>query len=88
MKTTNVAEFKKHLSSFLSLVEKGETIEVRRRNVPIAQVVGLPARRTNHTILGCGKGSVAFHGEVAEPLIPSRQWEMLGEMPADRGPGP
>jgi antitoxin (DNA-binding transcriptional repressor) of toxin-antitoxin stability system len=79
MKTTNVAEFKKHLSSFLNLVEKGEIIEVRRRNVPIAQVVGLPTKRTNHTILGCGKDSVAFHGEVAEPLIPSEQWEMLTE---------
>jgi len=84
MKTTNVAEFKKHLSSFLNLVEKGEIIEVRRRNVPIAQVVGLPTRRTNHTILGCGEGTVAFHGEVAEPLIPSEQWEML----TDQSPAP
>lgn len=79
MKTINVAEFKKHLSSFLTLVEKGETVEIHRRNVPIAQVVALPAKKKNHTVLGCGKGSVTFCGSVTEPLIPAADWGMLQE---------
>lgn len=82
MKTTNVAEFKKHLSSFLTLVENGETVEIHRRNVPIAQVVALPAKKKNHTVLGCGKGSVTFRGSVTEPLIPAADWEMLAERSA------
>jgi antitoxin (DNA-binding transcriptional repressor) of toxin-antitoxin stability system len=79
MKTTNVAEFKKHLSSFLALVEKGEVVEIHRRNVPIAQVVALPARKRNRTVLGCGKGSVTFRGSVTEPLIPAEHWGLLQE---------
>lgn len=82
MKTANVAQFKKHLSSFLALVEKGETVEIHRRNVPIAQVVALPARKKNRTVLGCGKSSVVFHGSVTEPLIPTEDWEMLAEGPS------
>lgn len=39
MQTVNVAEFKKRLSSFIDLVEGGETVEVCRRNVPVARLV-------------------------------------------------
>jgi len=79
MKTTNVAEFKKHLSSFLALVEKGDTVEIHRRNLPIARVVALPAKKKNRTVLGCGKGSITFHGSVTEPLILAEHWEMLAD---------
>ena len=82
MKTANVAEFKKHLSAFLDMVEKGETIEVCRRNLPIARVVAIEKPRANGTVLGCGEGSVRFRGDVTEPLIPNEDWEMLhGEGP-------
>ena len=79
MKTANIADFKKHLSFFLSLVEQGETVEIRRRNIPIAQVVRIPGQRQNRTVLGCGEGSVTYHGSVTEPLIPADSWEMLTE---------
>ena len=79
MKTANVADFKKHLSFFLSLVEQGETVAVCRRNIPIAHLVGISAKRQNHTVLGCGEGSVTYHGSVTEPLIPTEDWEMLNE---------
>jgi len=79
VKTANVADFKKHLSAFLSMVEKGETVEICRRNIPIAQLVGIPRQPQNHTVLGCGEGSVVFHGSVTEPLIPVESWEMLDE---------
>lgn len=77
MKRTNIADLKKHLSAFLEMVEKGETIEICRRNIPIAQLIGIPRQQKNHTVLGCGKGSVSFHGSVTEPLIPVDSWEML-----------
>lgn len=77
MKMANIADFKKHLSTFLAMVEKGETVEVCRRNIPIAQLVAIPRQQHNHTILGCGEGSVVFHGSVTEPLIPVENWEML-----------
>ena len=83
MKTANIADFKKHLSVFLNMVEKGETIEICRRNIPIAQLVGISGQRRNRTVLGCGEGSVTFHGSVTEPLIPVDSWEMLEE----GGPG-
>ncbi len=79
MKMANIADFKKHLSAFLDMVEKGETIQICRRNLPIAQLVGISRQRQNHTVLGCGQGSVTFHDSVTEPLIPTHSWEMLGD---------
>ena len=78
MKTANIAEFKDNLSKFLSLVEKGEEIEIRKRNVPIARLRPLTReKRKNHTKLGCGRGSVQTHGDLTAPMIPEESWEML-----------
>lgn len=43
MKTASVAELKKHLSSFLVLAQQGEEIEVLKRNIPVAHLLGIPA---------------------------------------------
>ena len=83
METANIAEFKKHLSSYLSLVEKGETVEICRRNLPIARVLPVHRGRKNGTVLGCGAGSVVFHGSMTDPLIPEEDWEMLKESDSD-----
>lgn len=83
MKTANVAEFKKHLSSFLEMAEKGEAVMICRRNIPIAQLTGIPRQAQNRTVLGCGEGSVTYHADVTEPFIPAADWDMLGE----GGPG-
>lgn len=45
MKIANVAEFKNHLSEYLAAVQNGEELEIRKRNVPLARVVPVPARR-------------------------------------------
>ena len=79
MKKANIADFKKHLSAFLNVVEKGETVEICRRNIPIAHLTGISNQRQNHTILGCGEGSVVFKGSVTDPLIPIHSWEMLND---------
>ena len=78
MKVTNLAEFKTNLSKFLSLVEKGEEIEICKRNIPIARLLPFSTRaRKNQTKLGCGDGSVQVHGDLTEPLIPTDAWEMF-----------
>jgi prevent-host-death family protein len=79
MKMTSVAELKKHLSSYLALAEEGETIEVRKRNVPVARLIGIPRQRVNRTKLGCGKGTGNILGDITEPLVPAKNWDMLKE---------
>ena len=80
MKIANVAELKNRLSEFLSLVEEGEEIEIRKRNVPIARIVPVPFKRPNKTRLGCGARTVKIHGNLTEPLIPKADWELLKSM--------
>ena len=77
MKSANVAEFKKHLSSYLELAESGETVEICRRNVPIAELRGKKQVVENKTKLGSGLGSVIFHGNVTDPFMSEGSWEML-----------
>jgi prevent-host-death family protein len=43
MKTINVRELQHGLGRVLDQVERGETIEVRRRNKPVARIVPMPA---------------------------------------------
>jgi prevent-host-death family protein len=77
MKVANIAEFKNRISEFLSAVEKGEEIEVRKRNIPIARVVPIEKKKKNRTVFGCGKGTVEILGDITGPLIPEEDWEML-----------
>ncbi len=74
MKIANIADLKNRLSEYLSLVEKGEEIEIRKRNVPVARVVPL-RRRTSGQPLGAGAGTVRIRGKLTEPLIPSNVWD-------------
>ena len=46
MKIANIAELKSKISEYLSAVENGEEIEVRKRNLPIAQCVFSASRIT------------------------------------------
>jgi len=78
MKMVNIAELKNNISKILSLVEKGEEIEVCKRNIPVAHLI--PVRKKNvknQTKLGCGKGTVEILGDLTESLIPEEHWEML-----------
>jgi len=85
MKVTNIAELKQNLSRYIAAVERGEEVEVRRRNVPIAKVVPISRVSKNKTVLGCGRGSAMIHGDLTEPLIPDGDWEMLGGSSAVNG---
>ncbi len=77
MRIANTAEFKNRISEYLSAVEKGEEVEVRRRNVPIARVVPIKKRFTSTTKLGCGKGTGRIVADPTEPFIPEEDWSML-----------
>jgi prevent-host-death family protein len=77
MKMANVAELKKHLSAYVAMAEEGESIEVRRRNVPVARLVGIAHTASNRTQLGCGRGTGTVLGDLAEPLLPTDRWDML-----------
>ena len=79
MKIANIAEFKNKLSEYLSMVDQGEEIEVRKYNTPIAKVIPVHRPDKNKTKLGCGRGSVKINGDLTEPLIPVGSWEMLNE---------
>jgi prevent-host-death family protein len=79
MKIANVAELKNRISEYLSAVENGEEIEVRKRNVPIARIVPIHKETANQTKLGCGKGTGRIIGDITEPFIPEGDWEMLGK---------
>jgi prevent-host-death family protein len=76
MKIINITELKNHINSYLSLVEAGEEIEVRKRNIPIAKVIPIAKKRKNKTMLGCSKGSVIVSGDLTEPMIHENDWEM------------
>jgi prevent-host-death family protein len=77
MKIANIAELRNRLSELLTEVERGEEIEVRKRNIPIARVVPIARRRANRTRIGSGAGTVRMHGDLTEPLIPEADWAML-----------
>ena len=82
MKIANVAEFKNHLSEYLAAVANGEQVEVRKRNTPLARVVPIQQPGRNRTVLGCGEGSVVVKADLAAPMIPDTDWEMLGDEPS------
>lgn len=78
MTTANIAELKSHLSRYLNLVERGEPVQICKRNVAVAQIVPLAAKKKNKTRLDCGKGTVVVHGDLTEPTMDSADWNMLG----------
>ena len=81
MKTASVAELKKNLSRYLVQAQKGEEIEVRKRNIPVAHLLGIPRIPANRTRLGCGKGTGRILGDLTESLLPPERWNMLrGEL--------
>ena len=65
----NIHEAKTHLSRYLSLVEKGETIVICKRNEPIAEIHPLrPRRDLQRRPVGLAKGQFTIPQEFFEPL--------------------
>jgi len=47
MRTVNIAELKNRLSTYITYAKAGETIIIRDRNTPVAQLIPLPADVTD-----------------------------------------
>lgn len=68
MKRVNVHEAKAHLSQYLEEVERGETVIVCRRNVPVAELRALARRVVEPRPIGVGKGRFEVPDSFFEPL--------------------
>lgn len=79
MKQVSIVDFKKRLSSYVALAEGGEDVQVLKRHIPVAQLVGIPGRRANLTKIGFAKGTVQINGDLTEPFMPTSDWGMLSE---------
>ena len=63
----NIADAKTHLSRYLEAVERGETVVVCRRNVPIAEIRPVAKPRTEPRPVGIDRG-MAVPPSFFEPL--------------------
>lgn len=64
----NVHEAKTHLSRYLDRVEKGETIVLCRRNVPIAEIRPIAGQPKRKRPIGLDKGKVHIPPSFFDPL--------------------
>lgn len=77
MKTVNVAEFRAHFSEYLAKVEKGEDVQVCKRNKAVARMTPVDVGpRKNMTRLGSSTGSVRIMGSLVDPVFDADDWEM------------
>ena len=64
----NVHEAKTHLSRYLDRIARGETILLCRRNIPVAEIRPLPARRERPRPIGLAKGRITIPRSFFRPL--------------------
>ena len=77
----NIAEAKARLSSVLESVQRGETVVLCRRNVPIAEIRALPGLPAGERPVGIDRG-IKIPDSFFEPLPD----EMLRAFGAQGGP--
>lgn len=66
----NIHEAKTHLSRYLERLQRGEVIQLCRRNEPIAEIRGLRPRRSEPRSLGLEAGRFEVPDTFFEPLPP------------------
>jgi antitoxin (DNA-binding transcriptional repressor) of toxin-antitoxin stability system len=64
----NIHEAKTHLSRYLKRLAEGETIVLCLRNVPVAEILPLPAPQTEPRPIGLARGRFAVPPSFFEPL--------------------
>ena len=67
MSRVDIAEAKTHLSRYLDIVERGETVVVCRHNLPIAEIRPIPAPCTEERPIGIDRG-MTIPASFFEPL--------------------
>lgn len=70
MMWVNIHEAKAHLSRYLEKVRKGEVVILCKRNVPVAEIRRLPARRRKKRPIGLAKVELRVPLSFFEPLPP------------------
>lgn len=63
----NIAEAKAHFSRYIEVVERGETVTVCRRNVPVAEIRPLPQPLRDLRPVGIDRG-MEVPASFFEPL--------------------
>lgn len=64
----NIHEAKTHLSKYLPNLERGETILLCKRNVPVAEIRPVPRPSLEKRPIGLDKGLVKISKKFFEPL--------------------
>ena len=64
----NIHQAKTHLSEYLAALEKGEIIVICKRNVPIAEIRGIPHSAKSARPIGLAKGTFEIPASFFEPL--------------------
>ena len=67
MSRVDIAEVKTHLSCYLDIVERGETVVVCRHNIPIAEIRPVPGSCTEERPIGIDRG-MTIPESFFEPL--------------------
>lgn len=80
----NIHEAKTHLSRYLRLLARGETILLCKRNVPIAEIRSLPSGRRTRRPIGLAKGKFKVPREFFDPLLPNVLASFYGHDPGAR----
>ena len=68
MKKVNLAEAKQNLSRYIERVERGESIIICKRNVPVAELRPVAVEQKKPRPIGLGKGTLTIHPSFFDPL--------------------
>jgi antitoxin (DNA-binding transcriptional repressor) of toxin-antitoxin stability system len=75
----NVHEAKTHLSKYLELLERGESILLCKRNIPIAEIRPIRQPRKTKRPIGLGKGAFKIPKSFFKPLPKEIEDSFYGE---------
>jgi antitoxin (DNA-binding transcriptional repressor) of toxin-antitoxin stability system len=82
MKRVNIHEAKTHLSRYLEDLANGEVIVLCKRNVPVAEIKGIPSRKEKHRRpIGLAKGEFDVPEKFFDPLPEDMLAAFNGESP-------
>jgi len=83
MLSINIHEAKAKLSEYLAAVEAGETVQICRRNVPVAEIVPLAQPRKTPRPVGLGPHEEGYEipASFFEPLPDDLLKAFNGELP-------
>src|SRR5215831_11919116 len=72
----NLHQVKAQLSKYVEMVERGETVVICKRNVPVAEIRGIPTRKKKVPELGWAEGAFRVPRDFKEMSQEElKQWE-------------